>query len=166
MVMLPISRLYKVPKASFFRSMAGGVPYGATEGSSMGPPPAPPFFTFSGSFFGTPFAPKTVFFARKNQHFEVHFGAQNGVLRGAHFSRFSLFSGSFLGTPFAPKTLFFYKEKSRLLGPFWAPERGPPETHFFMFVCSLQETDDGSDDTGLDLSFTVISKTSVLPRQN
>ena len=27
----------QVPKASFFRSMAGGVPSGATEGSSMGP---------------------------------------------------------------------------------------------------------------------------------
>ena len=34
-----------------------------------------------------------------------------------------------------------------------------------MFFCSLQETDDGSDDKVLDLSFTVISKTSVLLRQ-
>ena len=66
--------------------MAGGVPYGATEGSSMDPGWERFFFTFSGSFLGTPFAPKTVFFARKNQHFEVHFGAQNGSLRGAHFS--------------------------------------------------------------------------------
>ena len=95
-----------IPKASFFRSMAGGVPYGATEGSSMDPRRERPFFTFSGSFFGTPFAPKTLFFARKNQHFEVHFGAQNGSARRAHFSSVSLFSGSFLGTLFAPKTFF------------------------------------------------------------
>ena len=69
------------PKASFFRSMAGGVPSGATEGSSMGPGSGVLFSIFSGSFFGTPFAPKTSFFARKSQHFEVHFGVQNGVLR-------------------------------------------------------------------------------------
>ena len=70
------------PKASFFRSMAGGVPSGATEGSSMGSGAGRSFFIFSGSFFGTPFAPKTLLFARKNQHFEVHFGAQNVVLQG------------------------------------------------------------------------------------
>ena len=86
--------------------MAGGVPYGATEGSSMGPGLHHCFFTFSGSFLGTLSAPKMLFFARKKQHFDVHFGVQNGVLRGAHFSSFSLFSGSFLGTPFAPKTSF------------------------------------------------------------
>ena len=91
--------------------MAGGVPYGATEGSSMGPSPRRFFLIFSGLFFGTPFAPKTVFFARKNQHFEVHFGAQNGVLRGALCSSFSLFSGSFFGTPFAPKTFFTMKNQ-------------------------------------------------------
>ena len=34
-----------IPKASFFRSMAGGVPSGATEGSSMGPGRAPSFFS-------------------------------------------------------------------------------------------------------------------------
>jgi hypothetical protein len=43
----------------------------------------------SGSFFGTPFAPKTLLFARKNQHYEVHFGAQNGVPREPEFSIFS-----------------------------------------------------------------------------
>ena len=62
--------------------MAGGVPSGATEGSSMGPALGQGIYTFSGSFFGTPFAPKTLFFGVKNQHFEVHFGDQNGVLRG------------------------------------------------------------------------------------
>ena len=108
--MRPLAGCQIIPKASFFRSMAGGVPSGATEGSSMGPPRERFFFSFSGSFFGTPFAPKTLFFAMKNQHFEVHFGVQNGSARGPFFSSFSLFSGSFLGTPFAPKTLFFTRK--------------------------------------------------------
>ena len=67
--------------------MAGGVPSGATEGSSMGPDCALFFSTFSGSFLGTPFAPKTLLFARKNQHFEVHFGVDFGVHFGAEKTR-------------------------------------------------------------------------------
>ena len=129
------------PKASFFRSMAGGVPYGATEGSSMGPGWDHCFFTFSGSFLGTPFAPKTLLFARKNQHFEVHVGAQNGVTRGPKFSRFSSARVSkrkrkgrvhFWG-PRLLENAVICKEKPTFSGPFWAPERGPPESRFFMF---------------------------------
>ena len=58
---LEFASLWIFPKASFFRSMAGGVPSGATEGSSMGPGCDQDFSIFSGSFFGTPFAPKTFF---------------------------------------------------------------------------------------------------------
>ena len=85
---------------------------------------------------------------------------------GDPFFKIFVIFGFIFGDPVCSENLIFYKEKSRFLGPFWAPERGPPETHFFMFFCSLQETDDGSDDKVLDLSFTVISKTSVLPKQN
>ena len=125
----PLQRRKDVPKASFFRSMAGGVPSGATEGSSIGPDTEPVFFIFSGSFFGTPFAPKTLFFAWKNQHFEVHFGAQNGVPRGAHFSRFSLFSGSFFGTPFVPKT--FLQGKIKIFRSILGPRTGSSGEPFF-----------------------------------
>ena len=65
--------------------MAGGVPSGATEGSSMGPSSGHWNFIFSGSFFGTLFAPKTLLFARKNQHFGVHFRSQNGAPPGPFF---------------------------------------------------------------------------------
>jgi hypothetical protein len=41
-----------IPKASFFRSMAGGVPSGATEGSSMGLGWILCFFHFFGFIFG------------------------------------------------------------------------------------------------------------------
>ena len=146
--------------------MAGGVPSGATEGSSMGPGMRNPFFIFSGSFFGTPFAPKTLFVARKNPHFEVHFGVQKPTTPGTLFFKIFVIFGFIFGNPVCSENGVICKEKPTFLGPFWAPERGPPETHFFMFFCSLQETDDGSDDKVLDLSFTVISKTSVLPRQN
>ena len=54
----------------------------------MGPGLDLDFFIFSGSFLGTPFAPKTLFFEMKNQHFEVHFGVQNGVPPGGLFSYF------------------------------------------------------------------------------
>ena len=93
------------PKASFFRSMAGGVPSGATEGGVWVPPPDCFFQPFRVHFW-EPRLLRKPFFARKNHYFEVHFGVQNGVLREPGFSRFSLFSGSFLGTPFVPKTLF------------------------------------------------------------
>ena len=56
-----------VPKASFFRSTAGGVPCGATEGSSMGPGTEHPFLLFR-SHFLDPFS----------EHFFLIFGPQNG----------------------------------------------------------------------------------------
>ena len=56
-----------VPKASFFRSMAGGVPSGATEGSSMGPDWDHLFLLFR-AHFRDPFS----------EHFFVIFGPQNG----------------------------------------------------------------------------------------
>ena len=61
--------LTQIPKASFFRSMAGGVPSGATEGSSMGRGTGPANFIISGSFFGTPFAPKNLFFCNEKLTF-------------------------------------------------------------------------------------------------
>ena len=90
-------------------------------------------FTFSGSFFGTPFAQKTLFFAMKNQHFEVHFGVQNGGMGGTLFFKIFVIFGFIFGDPVCSENLVFYDEKSRFVGPFWAPKRGPLETHFFMF---------------------------------
>ena len=49
---------------------------------------------------------------------------------------------------------------------FWGPKMRRPGDPFFILFCIIQETNDGSDDAALDLGFTVISKTSVLPRQN
>ena len=96
-----------IPKASFFRSMAGGVPSGATEGSSMGPGPGHPNFTFSGSFLGTPFAPKTMFFAMKNQHFEVHFGAQKHTPPGTLNFKFFVIFRFIFGDPVCSENLAF-----------------------------------------------------------
>ena len=75
-----------IPKASFFRSMAGGVPSGATEGSSMGPGPHDSFFiseppkVTTVTHFGT----KTVspgsriFQDPFPEHFFMIFGPRNG----------------------------------------------------------------------------------------
>ena len=52
-----------IPKASFFRSMAGGVPSGATEGSSMGP---------GWDYFFLPF--RALFRDPFSEHFFVIFG--------------------------------------------------------------------------------------------
>ena len=124
------------------------------------------FFVFFGVIFWNPVCSENLIFAMKNQHFEVHFGTQKQTPAGTHFFKIFVIFGFIFGDPVCSENLVFYQGNSRFLGPFWAPERGPPETHFFMFFCSLQETDDGSDDKVLDLSFTVISKTSVSPRQN
>ena len=56
-----------IPKASFFRSMAGGVPSGATEGSSMGPEVHDSFLHFR-DHFQDPFP----------EHFFMIFGPRNG----------------------------------------------------------------------------------------
>ena len=55
------------PKASLFTSPAGGVPSGATEGSSMGPPSDQTFFIFS-VCFQDPFS----------EHFFMFFGTKMG----------------------------------------------------------------------------------------
>ena len=55
------------PKASLFTSPAGGVPSGATEGSSMGPATQHPFLLFGDHFLD--------FFL---EHFFLIFGPQNG----------------------------------------------------------------------------------------
>ena len=47
----------------------------------MGPDSGQGICIFSGSFFGTPFAPKTLLFARKNQHYEVYFGQGAGFFK-------------------------------------------------------------------------------------
>ena len=103
-----------IPKASFFRSMAGGVPSGATEGSSMGPPFHPPNFTFSGSFFGTLFAPKTLFSVMKNQDFEVHFGGPKRGGLGTLFVKIAVFFGIIFGNPVCSENLIFCNEKPTL----------------------------------------------------
>ena len=87
---------------------------------------------FSGSFFGIPFAPKILFLAMKNQDFEVHFGAQNGSARGAHFSRFFGVSPEppfwlYLGLILAPSW--------PLLGSSW-PHLGPSWPHLGPILAS------------------------------
>ena len=77
-----------VPKASFFRSTAGGVPSGATEGSSMGPGLEPFFFTFSGHLLD-PFL----------EHFFMIFWAQNGV---QNLVKTGPKTGSFLSSRWGP----------------------------------------------------------------
>ena len=84
----------------------------------------------------------------------VHPGDPNFIL-------FVIFRVNF-GYPVSYENLIFYKENSTFWGSFWAPKRD----HFFVFFCILQETYVCNDDAALDLRFTVISKTSVLPRQN
>ena len=69
--------------------------------------------------------------------FGVLFGAQNGVLRGAHFSSFSLFSGSFFGTPFAPTTLFL-QGKTKVLGFILGPKTESSGDPFFQAFCHFQ----------------------------
>ena len=65
---IPINdRIIVIPKASFLRSTAGGVPSGATEGSSMGPAWDHSFLLFRAHFLDT-----------FSEHFFMIFGPQNG----------------------------------------------------------------------------------------
>ena len=70
-----------VPKASLFTSPAGGVPSGATEGSSMGPAPDHSFLLFRDPFLD-PFS----------EHFFLIFGPQNAPK---------------IGPKIVPKSIFF-----------------------------------------------------------
>ncbi len=83
------------------------------------------FSLFSGSFFGTPFAPKTLFFAMKNKDFGLHFGPQNGVLWRPFFSSFLSFS-----KPSSDRKMQTVLYRRLVL----LPGAGPQKTVFFKVV--------------------------------
>ena len=78
-----------IPKASFFRSYAGGVPSGATEGSSMGAPRTHLFLLFRDHFLD-PFS----------EHFFLIFGPQKGPKIDPKWSQNQFFFKLALGALF------------------------------------------------------------------
>ena len=98
---------------------------GAASGQGLG--------TFSGSFFGTPFSPKSVFFAIQNQDFEVHFGVPKRRDAGDPFFKIFVIFGFVFRDPVCSENLIFCKEKSRFWASFWALKRTPSEAFFFHF---------------------------------
>ena len=104
-----------VPKASLFTSPAGGVPSGATEGSSMGPGSDHLFFTFFGLF-------QDLF----SEHFFMIFGSKMGskiwsklIPKSVLFS--VLVGDSFFRSLSSLETLF--GSLLGLLGPSWGVSR-------------------------------------------
>ena len=98
-----------------------GVRFGPQKGSLRGAHFSS-FSLFSGSFFGTPFAPKTLFFAMKNKGFGLHFGPQNGPLWRPFFSSFFVIPKP--SSDRKMQTVLYFLH-------FLLPRSGPQKTVFF-----------------------------------
>ena len=85
---------------------------------------------------------RTPYFWLEIYHFEVHFEAQKLTPPGTLVSSFSLFSVSLWGAV-CSENFILYNEDSIFLGPFWAPERGPPSSWHQPALVSSQPASSG-----------------------
>ena len=127
-----LNRLWwvRVPKASFFRSMAGGVPSGATEGSSMAPGRGRSLFVFWGFVFWNLVCSENLIFCDEKSRFRTPFWGPKRRDPGDRF--FKVFRAGFRA-PFWPPLGLVLAPSWPILDSSW-PHLGPSLPHIGLIL--------------------------------